>query len=102
MITTLREHQCWVFQSRNWLSATLLPNANDQKLAQRIQKQLAQSGQQFRQAVQLTRTRGVGIVLGKDPELHSLVPLKALNFLFDALFLSHLHLGGSQGWSLVC
>ncbi len=52
--------------------------------------------------MQLTRTRSVGIVLGKDPELYSLVPLKALDFLFYALFLYHEHLGGSQDWSLVC
>lgn len=69
------------------LSATLLPNASDQNLAQCIQRQLAQSGQHLGQAVRLTHTRSVGIVLGKDPELYSLVPLKALNLLFDALFL---------------
>ena len=108
LMTVLMEHQCYVLQSRNMtngssqLSATSLPNANAQKLAHCVQRQLAQSEQHVRQSMRVTHTRSVGIVLGKDPELYSLVPLKALNFLFDTLFLNHEQLEGIQGWSLVC
>lgn len=108
VITPLREHHCWVFPSRNMtigssqVSAALLPDESAKKLAQCIQKQLAQCGQHLRQAVQLARTRGVGIVLGKDPELYSLVPLKALDLFFDTFFLNCRRQRGSQDCGLLC